>query len=121
MVRAVAHLLLAVFSLGLIAPAFNNGPESKLPACCQRNGKHHCAMSEAIHTDAHGPALNTYRQKCPFYPQATAPGSSYFSCVPAAYLAVSPNGQKALIVFRVEEFRTRFSTGTFQRGPPSLS
>jgi hypothetical protein len=42
--RALASLLLLLFSLSLIEPALraNAGPD--LPACCRREGKHHCTM-----------------------------------------------------------------------------
>ena len=58
--RILSILLLLVLGLGPEAPAtalasgLISGPasawsgkvdESRLPACCRRNGKHHCAMS----------------------------------------------------------------------------
>ena len=43
-------LLLALFSFSLISPAvLASDADSKLPACCKRNGKHHC--DAAISTD----------------------------------------------------------------------
>ena len=45
--RCISILLFAAFCLPLALPALMLGRnvESGLPACCRRNGAHHCAMS----------------------------------------------------------------------------
>jgi hypothetical protein len=66
--RAPAALLLLLLSLPLIAPLLVSAPdESQLPACCRRDGKHHCAMA--------GMALQNIpsrfvvvSEKCPYCP-----------------------------------------------------
>jgi len=41
--RTLAAALLTLFSFSLIVPlVFASDPESKLPACCRRAGKHRC-------------------------------------------------------------------------------
>jgi hypothetical protein len=58
-------LLLGLFGFALIAPAVPAGdPESELPSCCRRDGKHACGMMERK-TPA-GPAWQTAR--CPSFP-----------------------------------------------------
>lgn len=57
-------LLLGLFSLALIAPALPTDPESNLPSCCRRDGKHACGMMERK-TPA-GPAWQS--AKCPSFP-----------------------------------------------------
>src|SRR5271167_2804999 len=42
--RILASLLLALCSFGLVSPFLQAQP-SVIPACCRRDGKHHCAMS----------------------------------------------------------------------------
>jgi hypothetical protein len=42
--RAIAFSLMVLFSLTLIAPLFAPDADANLPACCRRNGKHHCMM-----------------------------------------------------------------------------
>jgi hypothetical protein len=56
--RALASLLLATISFPLIAGTLFADLESKVPACCRRNGAHHCSMTgqPAQRGGFHGPA-----------------------------------------------------------------
>jgi len=74
--RLFSITLLLLFSLPLITPLFALGgtPESRLPACCRRNGAHHCMMSsEQMANLEVGHHFRTARSKCPMFPQAIAP------------------------------------------------
>src|SRR3954447_6818404 len=78
--RSWAMMLLAIFSFSLIAPAMSASPESKLPSCCSRAGKHHCSSMGA--TDAQDspslPSLRDAGQRCPYYPAGgAAPVQAY--------------------------------------------
>jgi hypothetical protein len=42
--RLLASVLLLIVSLPWFAPLAASTPDSGLPACCRRDGKHHCAM-----------------------------------------------------------------------------
>jgi hypothetical protein len=42
--RAIAISLMMLFSWTLIAPFYARDSGANLPACCRKNGKHHCAM-----------------------------------------------------------------------------
>jgi hypothetical protein len=69
--RLLSLVLLAVFSLPLILPALALGqdPESNLPACCRRNGAHHCRMSEQeMQALLNGHHFTTVHSKCPLFP-----------------------------------------------------
>lgn len=67
--RAPAALLLLLLSYPLIAPLFASGPdESQLPACCRRNGKHHCAMYMAMGLSYVPPRFVVVSEKCPYSP-----------------------------------------------------
>ena len=70
--RAFAVTLVLVFSLPLIAPLLASTPdESQLPACCRRNGKHHCAMSMEV---GNIPSrFHVVSEKCPYSPFARTP------------------------------------------------
>jgi hypothetical protein len=68
--RIFAVLLVGLFSFSLIGPAvFAGDADSKLPACCRRDGAHHCAMM-ASQAASSGPSVRADR--CGFYPAATA-------------------------------------------------
>jgi hypothetical protein len=49
----------------------SSDPESDLPACCRRNGVHHCAMMDRFTemTSSGAPAFTAPPQRCPVYPQ----------------------------------------------------
>jgi len=95
--RLLSILLLAIFGLGpaiSAVPAFASGwtgkvDESRLPACCRRNGKHHCGMGSAADTTAQqsgGEATVAANDPCPFAPQsmaATAPTLAAMLLTPA--------------------------------------
>ncbi len=69
--RTLALLLMALFSFSLISPVvFASDRDSKLPACCRRGGKHHCAMMAMQSESPSGPSLQPGR--CPLFPSAGA-------------------------------------------------
>jgi hypothetical protein len=74
MQRLLSILLLAVFGLPVVSPLFVLGAEgdASLPACCRRNGKHHCmaGMGEHSALPSHDPQFRAPAEKCPYYPQA---------------------------------------------------
>jgi hypothetical protein len=96
--------------------------ESRLPACCRRNGKHHCAMDsmESQATDSNGVATVSALDSCPFMPHAMA------STAPsvAAIVASAANSSALASELRVEhaivtaaQMSERRSWP--QRGPPA--
>src|SRR6266851_4873671 len=71
---AFAWLLPALFSFSLIAPALFADSAPSVPACCRRDGKHHCAMTsepgEASPSTA--PAISALQRRCPDFPKGGA-------------------------------------------------
>jgi len=65
--RITAILLLALFGFSPIVPAFASDPDSNLPACCRRDGKHHCTMSGGSAAQDSGPGF-TADGRCPLFP-----------------------------------------------------
>src|SRR5213082_915167 len=69
--RLWATLLLAVIGFALIGPALlAASADTNLPACCRRDGKHHCATPAS----SNGPSIQPVR--CASFPvgnPATAP------------------------------------------------
>ena len=122
--RVPAIMLVFLFSFSLIGPALFVDAESSLPACCRRDGKHHCAMMDRDMAQAptSGLAVDALRTKCPFFPD----GGAVLPHSGAALLATSqPVG--VLIVRQIAtpaqaEAGHRLSFNRFhqKRGPPSL-
>jgi hypothetical protein len=68
--RALSIVLLLLFSLPLISPvlAVTAGSEASLPACCRRNGAHHCTGRMNPESSTSGITLSAIPQHCPAYP-----------------------------------------------------
>jgi hypothetical protein len=66
--RAIAFSLMVLFSLTLIAPLFAPDADANLPACCRRNGKHHCMMRMMERTAGNQRGFTTITEKCPCGP-----------------------------------------------------
>jgi hypothetical protein len=69
--RSIAHSLLMIFSLLLMAPLFAPDTEASLPACCRRNGKHHCMMRGMEQSSSKEPGFTSVHEKCPCLPEST--------------------------------------------------
>ncbi len=118
--RAFAVTLVLVLSLPLIAPALASAPdESQLPACCRRNGKHHCAMSMEL-----GNIPSRYRvvsEKCPYLPFAQTPLLQPHPFVSVALPASAGPAVGPAAIVRAAEAGYRVSADhtRHKRGPPA--
>ncbi len=118
--RVLAVLLMALFGLLAVSPALASDPESNLPACCRRAGKHHC-MTAAGSGATGGLAIES-GGTCPYFPGSLATASS-----PDAVAAFTTQTVSAPPTYRTaERYATPevaiFSPGRshHKRGPPSL-
>jgi hypothetical protein len=117
--RAFAVALLGVFSFSLIPlQAFASDDEAGLPACCRRNGKHHCAMPTGEGSSS-APALQSTR--CLFFPDAS-PGR----LLPRAGALVDPAADSVTLPIRLAAswaIQTLcpilFRSPLLERGPPT--
>jgi hypothetical protein len=66
--RAIAISLMMLFSWTLIAPFFAPDVQASLPACCRKNGKHHCAMRIMGLLAGNQRGFTTVAEKCPRCP-----------------------------------------------------
>ena len=69
--RTIALALTVIFSLTLIVPAFGSGADPNLPACCRRNGKHHCMMRGMGQFGSDQKGFTSVSEKCPCPPAST--------------------------------------------------
>jgi len=119
--RGLSIFLILLFGLGPLAAALPARAESRLPACCRRNGEHHCAMDaiQVLQSGTDGAFSSPAR--CPLYP-ANQPAS----VKPVHALAPKP---AALPALRKQEHtqaasRVRITDGPLctraSRGPPAI-
>jgi hypothetical protein len=119
--RFWAMLLLGIFSFTLIGPALASASTgSDLPACCRRDGKHHCGMAGSKPSSG----AEWQSARCPSFPSvkglpsahdlAAAPPPIDRIIAPApAHRAVRPQSAAAR--------RASFELGRQKRGPPASS
>ena len=122
--RGFSLFLILLFSLGPLAVTVQGDDESRLPACCRRNGAHNCAMSMAVARMSSqafaGKTIVTAPSTCPRFPGGvfTVTSSAHaLAASPAALpsLNVSLNSAAAArAAARVSQARTRSS-----RAPPA--
>ena len=117
--RAVALLLMLIFSSMLMAPLFAADPEANLPLCCRRHGKHHCMMPGMQGADGR-PGLAAVREKCPCAPAGTVAVRSTQFAPQSGGLLYTAACRGTLIVPPAQPgVRASFLSSYPKRGPPS--
>jgi len=118
--RIIAAALLLVFAGNTALPALFADPESNLPACCRRDGKHHCAMMDMAQDDG-GVYWKSVPQKCGQFPKAGASlcagktGPQRTSEIGAIVSSHPTVVAQTEVLYRISHSRSRE-----KRGPPSL-
>jgi hypothetical protein len=114
----------AFFSLGPLAATLEASDHARLPACCRRQGAHHCAMNmqsaSSLADAASGSAVLTAPSTCPAFPAATVATATGPQALAASSVRMpallaqlhSPAAGRASA--RLSNLRTRLS-----RGPPA--
>lgn len=73
--RGLSILFVLLFGFGPLAATLQAAEDAQLPACCRRNGSHHCAMSgeSTAKIVRHSPADPAFATPahCPMYPGIT--------------------------------------------------
>jgi hypothetical protein len=117
--RFVAMTMAILLSLALAAPLFAAPAASDLPACCRRNGSHHCMGGMQMSDDETG--ISAVAAKCPRCPTAT-PAHFPHSFTPdlsplaGALIATGPTAlPQTEARYRISYARTRQ-----KRGPPVI-
>jgi hypothetical protein len=114
-----ATLLVAVFSFTLIEPGvFATNGEQKLPACCRKNGNHHCAMTPQQEIPS-GASLQAGR--CPWFNlQQTIPPVQTLGTLKPAQAIFAAVVSHPTLRPQVEALRrVAFDRSSQKRGPPA--
>jgi len=120
--RGFSLFLILLFSLGPLVATVQGEDESRLPACCRRNGAHHCAMTMAQSASmalAAGQHILIAPSTCPRFPGYTFTVTSSVHALAASPAALPPlavslhAAASARAAARVSQARTRSS-----RAPP---
>lgn len=118
--RILSFVLLAAFGFPVVAPvlALGQDVESALPACCRRDGAHHCSMGNMQRPANSAPVAS---ERCPSFPQPTTAPSQLRNAALASSAShtisvhPSPLVQQPAAVFQ----SPTYDFALFQRGPPS--
>jgi hypothetical protein len=116
-----------VVLFAVIAPSFlifadlNPSSQTKLPACCRRDGKHHCAMMAGAMESESETQVKALPPECPFRSQAStvAFGMAYVPASSSVYFAGLESHPaihaQTFAALRISETRSHQ-----KRGPPVL-
>jgi hypothetical protein len=122
--RILAISLLLLFALPMVSPLLALGPDSEanLPACCRRNGKHHCMMSmESVQAALNGSHLRVVPMKCPLFPKAlNTAAHNELSTRAAALIFAELVSHRALHLQTEARARVARDCARQKRGPPAL-
>jgi hypothetical protein len=120
---AAAILIALVVPVGL--PLAIPAPESTLPACCRRDGRHHCAMLlqyEASRSKQQGGTrAESTPEPCPFRSALFAPSARHGTGIPlhsihyAGLVSHPAEFVQDTLAARISEARVHW-----KRGPPAL-
>jgi hypothetical protein len=123
--RGFSIFLILIFGFGPLTSLIDGSEDANLPACCRRNGAHHCAMSVRMAAVTRQAATGktpmvSVPMTCPYYPGAIALLST-----PARALVVTAgtgDAQIALTYVPVATHASPFATPARThagRGPPA--
>ncbi|MGA2742530.1 MAG: hypothetical protein ABSG65_34465 [Bryobacteraceae bacterium] len=128
MTRVPAILLVFVIGFSPIAPALFSDAAAHLPACCRRDGKHHCGMTgqemaDMAGTPSSGLAADASRAKCPFFPSGGVllPHSGAALLSASQTVGISTARQVARQAQADAGYRIAFDSSHQKRGPPNFS
>jgi hypothetical protein len=121
--RLLSITLLLLFSLPLISPvlALAASSDANLPACCRRNGAHHCMLKmHQPESSGHGPTFSAIPQQCPAYPaMVTSVRHGELSFYKASLIFAEVVSHPAVKVQTQARARVALDRSRQQRGPPT--
>jgi hypothetical protein len=122
--RLLAISLLVVLGLSYMSPllALDTKTGSDVPACCRRDGRHHCTAGAAMGANLAqyaSPTFNGSAEKCPYCPRAIAVVHDEAFSVPAAEAVHAELIAHPAVAAQTEsKLRVSFGRARQKRGPP---
>jgi len=119
--RILAISLLLIFGLPLFAPLSGwSEASADTPACCRKDGKHHCAMQDS--SSGQKQQVTIVAEKCPYSPAAVANVIVLPFAPPVTSAIFAGIAQHPATHPQVEaRYRISFDRSRLKRGPPASS
>jgi hypothetical protein len=113
--------LLLLFSFPLISPLFAVSPaEANLPACCRKDGKHHCMILQGNSETGGDVRVSVVRGRCPYCPTLPAtPHVEFFPDARRRMICADVVSHPAGVVQTEARLRISFDRSRKKRGPPT--
>jgi hypothetical protein len=122
--RFLAIAVLLFIGLPMISPllALSSATDANVPACCRRDGKHHCmlkSMGQMDGSDSPGINFGMLSERCPVCPKALPVATQHpFALEPASAVLAELFAHPASLPQTQAKFRVSFSRSRQKRGPP---
>jgi hypothetical protein len=122
--RPIAVFLLLIFGSFLGAPLLaTSNLQNDLPACCRRNGSHHC-VTRMMEGDRGSRQVSAPAEKCPFFPhigQLTQVQNPAIAPSPAGAFYAALESHPACHTQSEAQRRISFDRSRQKRGPPAAA
>ncbi|WP_260705509.1 hypothetical protein [Edaphobacter flagellatus] len=122
--RILAILLLLIPGLPLVSPLLMaaDGPDASLPACCRRNGSHHCAATSGAPDTSATPHVRVLPQRCPSYPSVTVSPLQSGAAVLTSSLRLARYSEPEIVAHESSiGLLAAHDRSHRERGPPALA
>jgi hypothetical protein len=119
--RFIASFALCVVAWSFVAPVALGVTETATPACCRRNGKHHCTGTSGI-AGMSADDLPSFRVNSPDCPYRSRIGTPTTIAQPQsqAVSALQPPSASFFPGVARLSFDSRLGASNSQRGPPAF-
>jgi len=120
--RSISALMISVVLMTIVEPLAIAASLATMPACCRRNGKHHCTAVAHMHgrlPESSSPTLSNLPEQCPMRRCVRSNVSAPFTLASREIERVPAACSTAVIHDSVTFTAAGFSSHT-DRGPPTL-
>jgi predicted membrane-bound spermidine synthase len=116
---AIASVLIAAILCGALTPLAEASSSKSLPACCRRDGKHHCARRLPEHVDDQSTVFRSKSEPCPYRAADVTPPEVTLSFPGARSLLAASHPNRLLTAAQLGGVSILRLFTHLDRGPPS--